>query len=228
MGTAQSDGVQLHQDHVVDQFFRQIPRDLYDAAIVDGAAPFQIYWRVVMPLSGPVIATAAILKFLYMYNQYLWPLMVTQDERFRPVMVGLQYFFQLNPAWGENMAYLSLITVPVLALPPAMVAGLPAMLALGPLPGAVKVTRPPLTGSLPVAVTETESGLANAVPVFALWLLPLPTASVKPRDSKAPTSTVPDCGRAMPRWSVAGAPLLFPASMAGLPGSRANVGVGPP
>jgi multiple sugar transport system permease protein len=50
-----------------------------------------------------------------MYNQYLWPLIVTQSEQFRPVMVGLQYFFQLNIAWGEVMAYLSLITLPVLA-----------------------------------------------------------------------------------------------------------------
>ena len=68
-----------------------------------------------MPLSGPVLATGAILKFLAMYNQYLWPIMVTQEEQYRPVMVGLQYFFQLNRAWGEIMAYLSLITVPVLA-----------------------------------------------------------------------------------------------------------------
>jgi len=45
---------------------------------------------------------------------YLWPLMVAQGETYRPVMVGLQYFFQLNVAWGEVMAYLSLITVPVL------------------------------------------------------------------------------------------------------------------
>jgi multiple sugar transport system permease protein len=50
-----------------------------------------------------------------MYNQYLWPLMVVQEEGYRPVMVGLQYFFQLNRAWGEIMAYLSLVTVPVLA-----------------------------------------------------------------------------------------------------------------
>ena len=50
-----------------------------------------------------------------MYNQYLWPLMVVQEEGRRPVMVGLQYFFQLNRAWGEIMAYLSMITVPVLA-----------------------------------------------------------------------------------------------------------------
>jgi multiple sugar transport system permease protein len=97
------------------QFFKDLPRELIEACRVEGATWFQIYWRVVMPLSGPVIATAAILKFLYMYNQYLWPLMVTQAEEYRPVMVGLQYFFQLNPVWGELMAYLSVITVPVLA-----------------------------------------------------------------------------------------------------------------
>ena len=70
---------------------------------------------MIVPISGPVFATAAILKFLAMYNQYLWPLMVTQSEQYRPVMVGLQYFFQLNTAWGEVMAYLSMITLPVLA-----------------------------------------------------------------------------------------------------------------
>jgi multiple sugar transport system permease protein len=97
------------------QFFKDLPRELIEAARVEGASWFQIYRKVVMPLSGPVLATAAILKFLAMYNQYLWPLMVTQAEGYRPVMVGLQYFFQLNPVWGELMAYLSVITVPVLA-----------------------------------------------------------------------------------------------------------------
>ena len=97
------------------QYFKDLPRELVEAARVEGATWFQIFRRVVMPLSGPVIATAAILKFLAMYNQYLWPLMVVQEETYRPVMVGLQYFFQLNRAWGEIMAYLSLITLPVLA-----------------------------------------------------------------------------------------------------------------
>jgi len=46
----------------------------------------------------------------------LWPLMVVQTEDLRPVMVGIQYFFQLNVAWGQVMAYASMITVPVLAL----------------------------------------------------------------------------------------------------------------
>lgn len=97
------------------QYFKDLPGELIEAARVEGASWWQIYAKVVMPLAGPVLATAAILKFLVMYNQYLWPIMVTQEEAYRPVMVGLQYFFQLNVVWGEVMAYLSLITVPVLA-----------------------------------------------------------------------------------------------------------------
>lgn len=98
------------------QYFKDLPRELIEAARVEGATWWQIYRRVVMPLAGPVIATAAILKSLKMYNeQYLWPLIVVQDEAHRPIMVGLGYFFQLNVVWGEVMAYLSLITVPVLA-----------------------------------------------------------------------------------------------------------------
>ena len=96
------------------QYFKDLPGELIEAARVEGASWLQVYRRIVMPLAGPVLATAAILKFLVMYNQYLWPLMVVQEEGYRPVMVGLQYFFQLNIAWGEVMAYLSMITVPVL------------------------------------------------------------------------------------------------------------------
>ncbi len=97
------------------QFFKDLPRELIEAARAEGASWWQVYRRIVMPLSGPVIATAAILKFLVMYNQYLWPLIVVQEETYRPVMVGLGYFFQLNTPWGALMAYLTLITAPVLA-----------------------------------------------------------------------------------------------------------------
>ncbi|MNZ80556.1 L-arabinose transport system permease protein AraQ [compost metagenome] len=97
------------------QYFKDLPKELLEAARIDGAGWLRIYAQVVMPLSGPVIATAAILKFLVMYSQqYLWPLLVTQSEAYRPVMVGLQYFFQLNTPWGEVMAYLTIITLPVL------------------------------------------------------------------------------------------------------------------
>lgn len=97
------------------QYFKDLPKELIEAARLDGASWFDVYRLVIVPIAGPVFATAAILKFLLMYNQYLWPLMVTQSEQVRPVMVGLQYFFQLNTAWGEVMAYLSMITIPVLA-----------------------------------------------------------------------------------------------------------------
>ena len=98
------------------QYFSSIPKELDEAARVDGAGWFSIYRRIVMPLSGPAIATVAILTFLPAWNSYLWPLMVVQSEELRPVMVGLQYFFQLNVSWGQVMAYSSLITIPVVAL----------------------------------------------------------------------------------------------------------------
>ncbi|MGM1017935.1 MAG: carbohydrate ABC transporter permease [Actinomycetota bacterium] len=96
------------------QYFSTIPKSLDEAARIDGASWFTIYRRILVPLSGPAFATVAILTFLPAWNQYLWPLMVVQKEQLRPVMVGMQYFFQLNTAWGEVMAYTSMITLPVL------------------------------------------------------------------------------------------------------------------
>jgi len=96
------------------QYFSTIPKALDEAARMDGAGWFTIYRKIVAPLAGPAFATVAILTFLPAWNQYLWPLMVVQQEELRPVMVGMQYFFQLNTAWGEVMAYTSLITLPVL------------------------------------------------------------------------------------------------------------------
>jgi multiple sugar transport system permease protein len=98
------------------QYFTSIPKELDEAARVDGASWFGIYRRVIMPLSGPAIATVAILTFLPAWNSYLWPLMVVQTENHRPVMLGIAYFFQMNVSWGQIMAYASMITVPVLVL----------------------------------------------------------------------------------------------------------------
>ncbi len=73
---------------------------LSEAGANEAASWIQNSTRIVMPLSGPVLATAAILRFLAMDNQSLWPLMEVQEAGYRPVMVGLQYFLQLNRAWG--------------------------------------------------------------------------------------------------------------------------------
>ncbi len=96
------------------QYFRDLPDELVEAARIDGASIWQIYTRIIMPIAGPILATVAILKFLGMWNAYIWPLMTIRSEELRPIMVGLQYFFQLNTAWGEIMAYLSVVTIPVL------------------------------------------------------------------------------------------------------------------
>ncbi len=98
------------------QYFSTIPTAIDEAARIDGAGWFTIYRRIAVPLSGPAFATVAILTFLPAWNQYLWPSMVVQDENLRPVMVGMQYFFQDNTAWGEIMAYTSMITLPVLVV----------------------------------------------------------------------------------------------------------------
>lgn len=96
------------------QFFRDIPKELDEAALVDGASRFQIYYKIILPNSGPVIATVTILTFIGAWNSFLWPTMVIQSEELRPVMVGMQYFFQQDTEWGEVMAYAAMITIPVL------------------------------------------------------------------------------------------------------------------
>ena len=96
------------------QHFSNLPKELDEAARLDGASWFTIYSRLALPLSKPTIATVAIITMLPAWNSYLWPLMVIQSEKMRPASVGMQYFFQLKPVWGEIMAYGMLITLPVL------------------------------------------------------------------------------------------------------------------
>lgn len=97
------------------QFFIGLPKDLEEAARVDGASYFRIYWNIVVPLSRPVFATVAILQFLFHWGDYLWPLMVTRGIDHRPLMIGMQQFFGQYPRiWGNIMAFASMITIPVL------------------------------------------------------------------------------------------------------------------
>lgn len=97
------------------QFFVNIPKDLEEAALIDGASLFGIYWKIVIPLSKPIIATVAILQSLNCWNRFMWPLMVTRGEEVRPLTVGIQNFFGQSPRlWGDLMAFASMITVPVL------------------------------------------------------------------------------------------------------------------
>ncbi len=98
------------------QFFIDLPKDLDEAALVDGAGRWRIYWNILLPISRPVIATVAILQFLTRWGDYLWPTLSVQSELARPLTVGMGTFFDQTPDWGQIMAYASMITIPVLVI----------------------------------------------------------------------------------------------------------------
>jgi multiple sugar transport system permease protein len=101
--------------YLFHQFFLGLPKELEEAALVDGASRLRIFWSVVLPLSKPVFATVAILQFLTHWGDFLWPLMVTRGPEVRPLTIGMQAFFGQDPRlWGDLMAFASMITVPVL------------------------------------------------------------------------------------------------------------------
>jgi multiple sugar transport system permease protein len=99
------------------QFFIGLPKDLDEAAIVDGAGRARIYWNVIVPLSRPAFASVAILQSIFRWGEFLWPLMVTRGETFRPLPVAIQQFFSQDPkVWGDIFAFASMITIPLLII----------------------------------------------------------------------------------------------------------------
>lgn len=99
------------------QFFKGIPNELEEAAQIDGANPFQVFLKIVVPNSKPVFATAAILSFVTHWSDFMWPLIVATDESIRTVQVGIQYLFtDNNIEYGQIMAALTLTTIPVVLI----------------------------------------------------------------------------------------------------------------
>ncbi|MEP7003252.1 MAG: carbohydrate ABC transporter permease [Chloroflexota bacterium] len=117
------------------QGFMQIPRELWDAARIDGASSFRFLRTMVIPLSRPALATVAIYGFLSTYNQYFWPLLITNQTLMRTTQVGVaQLRFEESARWGVIMAGVIMVAVPTLAL---LVAG-QRQLIRGLTAGAVK------------------------------------------------------------------------------------------
>lgn len=99
------------------QFFIGLPKDLDEAAIIDGANRFRIYWNIIVPLSRPVFASVTILQSIFRWGEFLWPLMVTRSEKYRPLPVAIQQFFSQDPkVWGDIFAFASMITIPLLVV----------------------------------------------------------------------------------------------------------------
>ena len=100
------------------QFFRGIPLEIQEAAIIDGCNPLQVYWHVILPLSKPVLATAAIFTFIFTWDDFFGPLVYLSDVRKYTVSLGLRTFVDGNgiSIWGAVFAMSCLALVPVLLL----------------------------------------------------------------------------------------------------------------
>lgn len=97
------------------QFFRGIPREIDEAARMDGCGPWRIYWRIMLPLSTPVMATAAIFSFIWTYDDFLGPLIYLNDINLYTVPLALRAFVDSSglSAWGQLFAMSTLSLVPL-------------------------------------------------------------------------------------------------------------------
>jgi multiple sugar transport system permease protein len=97
------------------QFFLTIPRDLEDAAAIDGCSRFGVLWRIILPLSRPALATLAIFTFMGVFNDFLWALIVVSSEDLKTVQLGLAIFRdRYQTDWGQLMAASVTATMPIL------------------------------------------------------------------------------------------------------------------
>jgi len=97
------------------QFFLSIPVELEEAAFVDGAGLFTIYWRVILPLAKPALATLAIFTFIGAWNDFVWPMIVTSDISMRTLPVGVMIFQgRYVTEYGATMATAAICSVPTI------------------------------------------------------------------------------------------------------------------
>jgi multiple sugar transport system permease protein len=99
------------------QFFMSIPQELFEAAKIDGCSPTRFLWQILVPLSKPVIVTAALLKFVGSWNSFLWVLIVTKSPNMRTLPVGLQNFqSEAGTDFNLLMAASAISIIPVLII----------------------------------------------------------------------------------------------------------------
>ena len=104
---------------LIRQYVRTLPREILDAAKIDGASTWKTLWHIVLPNIRPAIAVVTILSFLHSWNQYTWPLLVLDDMKSKTLAVGMQVFASNSESaqlWGPMMATAVLATVPPLLI----------------------------------------------------------------------------------------------------------------
>jgi len=106
--------VSVYSIFFLRQFFLQLPKDLFEAAKIDGCSRLGFFFRILLPLSKPPMVTLGIFSFLTNWNSFVWPLIVTNDQRLRVIQVGLSYFSsESGTDWGAQMAAATFTILPL-------------------------------------------------------------------------------------------------------------------
>jgi sn-glycerol 3-phosphate transport system permease protein len=101
------------------QFFMTLPDELLEAARIDGAGPMRFFWDIVLPLSKTNLAALFVITFIYGWNQYLWPILVTSDASMSTAVAGIRSMISTSGAptqWNQVMAAMMLTLIPPLAV----------------------------------------------------------------------------------------------------------------
>ena len=99
------------------QFFKSIPQDLFDAAAIDGASVWGSFWRICIPLSKTILVTTGLFAFIFQWNAFIWPLIITTSPQIRPIQVGLSTFSgQAGSDWNLLMAASFISIFPLVVL----------------------------------------------------------------------------------------------------------------
>ena len=100
------------------QYFLTIPHDLEDAARIDGAGPIAYLWKILIPLSMPILAGMSLVNFVYAWNMYLWPLIATMSDNMKTIQIGVKMLIDSESAnnWGVIMAGTLIALAPTLIL----------------------------------------------------------------------------------------------------------------
>jgi len=102
---------------ILTTFFKELPRELEGAALIDGCNRWQALWRVILPLSAPGVFTAAILVFIYAWNEFFFALLIMSDRARQTLPVGIALFQgQYTMPWGEIAAASTVATLPLVAM----------------------------------------------------------------------------------------------------------------
>ena len=104
---------------MLTNFFKAMPGELEEAALVDGAGPFRVFWQILLPLAAPGLVTTGLLAFIAAWNEFLYALTFTNNENARTVQVAIAQFAgrtQFDQPYANRMAASVVVTLPLIIL----------------------------------------------------------------------------------------------------------------